>query len=329
MPERWRAKNAPKAIDKMGGDIHNCGVEASTNAVAIPFLTPANPANPQAGFWIPVMLMLVGALIGSIALYSYQSAFSLQGRTAGRRRDRWKSFVEFLKIFGMGIGCVALIPAFLRMTLSNLFTETTTSLEARFVFVGFCVAATISARRFLTLVPKQLLDKMEKTEEIAARAEEKTTEIDQKRLIDVVVKGASDAIRTPQDDPSYSASLCGALERMDELLKENPTSAKLAATRGLLLRRLNRLSDAIGQLEKTIEARRKAQIPEDRLEDGDLFYNLACYLNVAAGEARIKNDSASAENFSQQARASFGKACQLYPKNLEIGQHDPDLNGLV
>lgn len=304
-------------------------MEASTNAVSIP-----TGETSDGSFWVPIALMFIGAVVGSIAVWCYQGVVSSKDNSAGTRHSGKKEvnsrqdIREFLKIFGMGIGCVALIPAFLRTISSNLFGETMTSVEARFVFVGFCVAATVSARRFLTTVPKQILDSVARTERVAERAEEKTAEVDNERLIDAVVQGASEAIRTPKDDPSYSASLSQALLTLEDHCTKNPTNAKLAVSRGVVLRRLGRVDEAITGLRNALKARRRAQIEEDRSKDGDLYYNLACYLNLSARDARENRDAEEAKKLREEAVAAFRDAVRLYQENRKIAQSDPDLTGI-
>jgi hypothetical protein len=71
-------------------------------------------------------------------------------------------FFEFCKILGMGIGAVALVPVLLHMISSSLLKEAETSMESKFVLLGFCVAATVAARRVLTVIPQKLLDAVDR-----------------------------------------------------------------------------------------------------------------------------------------------------------------------
>jgi len=110
-------------------------------------------------------LMLLGAFIGTLALWCYQ----LTVPSSTDKKDPW----IFLKNFGMGLGAVALVPAVLQTISSNLLTQASTNVDARFILVSFCVAAAYASRRFLAVVPEKILDSLKTTAEDASQAKAK------------------------------------------------------------------------------------------------------------------------------------------------------------
>lgn len=127
----------------------------TTNITALKTNSPAGATNALAPAQVPdyatvVALMTIGVVIGSVGLFCYHRAVTQQDAA----KDKW----ELFKLFGMGIAAVALVPAFLRTISSNLLTEMATGLEPKLVFIAFCVAATLVAKRLIATLPLKLLN---------------------------------------------------------------------------------------------------------------------------------------------------------------------------
>jgi len=130
-------------------------------------LVSSVPGATASNWEIILFLMVLGCLIGTVALWCFQRVLSGE-----KTEDKW----EMLKILGMGVGAVALVPVFLRMISSSLLKEAEANIEARFVFLGFCVAAAVTARRFLSVVPQKLLDTVASAQRNATEAKKQADE---------------------------------------------------------------------------------------------------------------------------------------------------------
>ena len=135
----------------------NCNCSASF----LGLFDNTNAGSPSEGskWFIIIGLMLLGCLIGSIALWCYQRTLPLEEKGSDQKSENgW----EFFKIIGMGLGAVTLVPVFLQMISSSLLEKAQTNMESKFILLGFCVAATTASRRFLSVIPQKLLDAVEK-----------------------------------------------------------------------------------------------------------------------------------------------------------------------
>jgi hypothetical protein len=154
------------------------GAGAATNSVA-----PLGGHEAASHSCTVVLLMAAGALLGTIGLVAYQrSAFS-----SDYPRDRW----DWLKILSMAVAAVALVPAFLRTVSSKLLSEAETTLEARLVFVAFCVAAALAARRLIGTLPAKLLSLEKETSQ---------TRQDLERVAEVVANRTATHRDEPRND---------------------------------------------------------------------------------------------------------------------------------
>lgn len=125
------------------------------------------PTSESSNWGIIISLMVLGCIIGTIALWCYQRTLPADEKTIGKKNE---DKLEILKILGMGMGAVALVPVFLQMISSSLLKEAESNMESRFIFLGFCVAATVIARRFLSVVPEKLLNTLANTKKTAEEA---------------------------------------------------------------------------------------------------------------------------------------------------------------
>jgi hypothetical protein len=149
----------------------------STNALSA---APANAAVPDWGSVIA--LMIIGVAIGSIGSFCYQRVI-VQGDKA---KDKW----ELPKLAGMGAAAVALVPAFLRTISSNLVKDTATGLEPKLVFVAFCVAATLAAKRLIGTLPEKLLN-------LAQQAAEQTAQKEVQKVAEAVANRLPSTAKEP------------------------------------------------------------------------------------------------------------------------------------
>jgi len=138
-----------------------------------------------------LLLMGTGVVVGAFGSFCYQR----HALPAEKFRDKW----ELPKILGMGVAAVALVPAFLRTISSNLIQEAETNLESKFVFVAFCVAATLAAKKFIGTLPEKLLDVANRAAEQAAEAKS-----DVRKVADVVAQRTPPNLKEPEPGNSQS-----------------------------------------------------------------------------------------------------------------------------
>lgn len=124
----------------------------------------------EASWGLILLLMLIGALIGSAAL----TAHEIKYEPKGRKSNGW--YFDLLNNFIMGIGATALVPFILATISSTLFAQMDTSIEARFKFAGFCVLAAFASRRLFVTLPQKVFESLnnvtEKTEQNGDRIEQ-------------------------------------------------------------------------------------------------------------------------------------------------------------
>lgn len=154
-------------------------LQVSTNAPAMPHGCVFDSSSITV-----LLLMAAGVILGSFGSFCYQRA----ALPSEKARDKW----ELLKILGMGIASVALVPAFLRTVSSNLIKETETSFEAKLVFIAFCVAATLAAKKFIGTLPEKLLNLANKAVDQAAEAQS-----DVRKVAEVVAERTAKPVQEP------------------------------------------------------------------------------------------------------------------------------------
>ena len=134
-------------------------------------------------------LMASGVILGSVGSFCYQR----HALASEKSRDK----LELLKILGMGVAAVALVPAFLRTVASNLIQETQNSFEAKLVLLAFCVAATIVARRLIGTFPEKLFN-LVKEQQAGLDA--------QKEAVTKITEVVADIRAAHRDEPTTPAS---------------------------------------------------------------------------------------------------------------------------
>lgn len=178
------------------------GSSLSTNLAALKTNLPASTTNALSAGQLPdyisiIALMTIGVAIGSIGLFCYQRAV-VQGDAA---KDKW----ELAKLVGMGLAAVALVPAFLRTISSNLLMDTATGLEPKLVFVAFCVAATLVAKRLIATLPLKLLNLAKEAAAVEGeKREHKMAEAVAKRLPQTAKEPPTQAVEATAATPTMT-----------------------------------------------------------------------------------------------------------------------------
>ena len=197
-----------------------------------------------------------------------------------------------------------------------------------FAFVGFLIGY-INSRTFLRAMFSIYDDlDFQALQRTSVENKRKIEQLDKQRRIEELAQRAMNAIWMPKDDPSYKTALKEQLNSITEFISHEQTSAELGFQRARLLRRLERMPEAVAQLKTTYSARRNANIPEDD-KDATLLFNTACYLNVIADEHKAANDQIGSENLRSEAWEAIKKAVHLDPANLDLATSDADLKTLT
>ncbi|HEX3717206.1 MAG TPA: hypothetical protein VH595_04490 [Verrucomicrobiae bacterium] len=111
---------------------------------------------------------------------------------------------------------------------------------------------------------------------------------------------------------------------LTDLQKTDPTNRTIAIFIGRLFKAVGNLDGAIAALKEVIQKRAKAG--EDTGKDqGDLYFNLACYINL---EAEKEPDEPSKNALREQAWTAIKESIQKWPQNWQDAQTEEELKGL-
>jgi hypothetical protein len=150
-------------------------------------------------------------------------------------------------------------------------------------------------------------------------------------LIDMVTKLAAPMARAivilqePLPKTPEWAAECDSLRAiLTDLQKTDPTNRTIAIFIGRLFKAVGKLDGAIATLKDVIQKRAKAG--EDTGKDqGDLYFNLACYLNL---KAEKEPDESSKNALREQAWAAIKGSIERWPQNWQEAQTEEELKGL-
>ncbi len=124
-------------------------------------------------FLIFLVIIVFGSL-GGIIGHFYNFDELSQG--PGQKFPHWARSVI------AGVAAAFLVPLFLTMASSKLVEKIISgdviNVSNLFVFIGFCIAASVSSRRFIGSISKQLHDKIQNFEETAERADRAVKEVE-------------------------------------------------------------------------------------------------------------------------------------------------------
>jgi tetratricopeptide (TPR) repeat protein len=232
--------------------------------------------------------------------------------------DRQQSFFEYcLKFLGFVGGGVSIFLAFFGF---NTLKQFKSALKKK-------------ADEEIAAATAVIDDEVEKFKKIANANSEKIStlakEIDKHVLIKRRLDQANFCIATHPNDLSYTAHLTQAVASAEKCIVEEPTHAPASAIKGLALIRLDKKQDAIDALDTCLKSRRDAGIAPDK-EDGNLFYNLACYQNMLADQYINVGKTGEAEDLKKKAWENLKKdVVELNPEDLPAAKVDKQLESII
>lgn len=174
-----------------------------------------------------VGIIIVGGLFGGLAAYTVAARQVKPGEAALTRAAFW----EFIL---MGVLASACVPLFLSLLKSGLLDDLSPKLAADgkvlvqpafssyLIFIGLCLIASFSSRRFIDTVSAQLFQRLEhvdaKVEKVDAKAEKADTKAEEAEL------KASKAAEAAESAKESASEALGEVEDADNL---KPLSADL------------------------------------------------------------------------------------------------------
>ena len=121
-----------------------------------------------------ILLIALSGVIGGVVNYfmiADDSEKLLLQKKEGQHAPTMK-FV-FWRCIAVGLGASILVPLFLQMISSNLVLDVLDGkVDKIFVFIGFCVVASIFSRRFIISIGEKLLKELEEAKQTANEAKE-------------------------------------------------------------------------------------------------------------------------------------------------------------
>lgn len=162
----------------------------------------------------------------------------------------------------IGIIASLVVPLFLNTISSNLIKEATTDNLKLFTLIGFCLMASVFARRFIDSLAKKAFDLSNEAKEMAARAESNSLKADNRAI----------AMYHPLkliEDGSYK----DALTELNSVVGGDAANSEAWAWIAYCHKRLGNLSLAITAIQNAL-----------KYEGAPIFtwyYNLACYQSLA------------------------------------------------
>jgi hypothetical protein len=175
---------------------------------------------------------------------------------------------------------------------------------------------------------------------VQARVDELKTELQEKvddfekefsGLIDMVTKLAAPLARAvvilqpPLPNTAEWKEECNSLRLiLADLQKTDPINRTIAIFIGRLFKAVGDLKGATNSLQEVIQKRAKAgkDIGKDQ---GDLYFNLACYFNLRAQE---ETDAESKKDLRERAWVSIVNSIERRPQNWKDAQTEEELKGL-
>jgi hypothetical protein len=147
-------------------------------------------------------------------------------------------------------------------------------------------------------------------------------------LIDMVTKLAAPLARAVvilqpsiPDTPEWREECDWLRSILTELQKTDPTNRTIVIFIGRLFKAVGNLDGAVKALKDVIQKRAKAG--EDNGKDqGDLYFNLACYLNLSADQ---ETDPVAQETLREQAWDAVKASIKRWPPNWKEAQNDGEL----
>lgn len=126
-------------------------------------------------------MITISGLIGGVVNY-FMIADNSRKLIMRKKEGQYAPSMRFvfLRCIVVGLGASILVPLFLQMISSNLVQDVLKSkVDKIFVFVGFCVVASIFSRRFIISIGEKLLKELEDTKQTAEEANLKAIEAKQ------------------------------------------------------------------------------------------------------------------------------------------------------
>jgi tetratricopeptide (TPR) repeat protein len=143
-----------------------------------------------------------------------------------------------------------------------------------------------------------------------------------KHTVDSVVKDIVDTFTTPQDP---NREILKAIHDLESLSEVPHAARTIGILLGRLYRQVDGLDEAISALDRSLTIRRNASIPEDE-DDGNLYYNRACYKVL---KARIEKNEQKQNLLEHEALDDLTRAIRLSPENGAVAKMDPDLKEIT
>lgn len=213
------------------------------------------------GWWVVFFVIVFSGAMGGFARYQWDK------NEENSRVESWFHFVV------MGIAAAFLVPLFLNTISSSLIKETETDPSKFFILIGFCIAASMYAKKFIGSVAEKTLEEL--------KAENKKTS--------VKLTGVEERVKDAEDNARSADNRAIALykpieligkEKYSEALKEletviafDPKNPEAWAWKAFCLKRQSKFEDAVSAIETAL-----------RLEGKEVctwLYNLACYKCLA------------------------------------------------
>ncbi len=169
-------------------------------------------------------LITISGFIGGIVNYfmiADSSKKLLMQKKEGQHAPKM-SFV-FWRCVIVGLGASILVPLFLQMISSNLVQDVLNCrVDKIFVFVGFCVVASIFSRRFIVSIGEKLLKELEETKQTAEEAKQIAEDSDNKADAVVNAFGEDETISTATEplEENYEYPFSGLSPEIGEKLTQ-------------------------------------------------------------------------------------------------------------
>lgn len=189
--------------------------------------------------------------------------------------------------------------------------------------------ATSKVQQQVTSFEQQVSGFSAQVASVAQRQDEQQRESERHAQIKRRLDMANFAIASSPSDLSYKAHLTQAVATASKCIEEDPVHAPSSAVKGLALIRLERIDEAIAELERCLKARKDAGM-ERGSQDGNLFYNLACYQSMRAKKLAEGGKTEEAERQWAEAWENLKQdVLKLNPEDWEAAKVDRQLESIV
>jgi tetratricopeptide (TPR) repeat protein len=214
--------------------------------------------GPIFWWWTVFIVILLSGVMGGFARYQWDK--TLPGSNDGR----------CFSYIVIGVAAAFLVPLFLNTISSTLVKDTETEPSKFFILIGFCIAASVYAKKFIGSVADKALDKAlkdsDKAVKVAKEASEDARSADNRAI----------ALYRPLkliDNGNYQ----DACLELEEIITFDSDNSEAWAWKAYCLKRLARFEEAISAIETALRLEGK--------ENFKWLYNLACYKCLVQKEA--------------------------------------------